>query len=329
MKICYISNSAIPSYNASSLQIIRMCDEFVNLNHDVQLICPDSSKIKTSIYNFYNLKNKFSIKELNRFKSFPLGLNFYLFSFFSIYYSLKKKFDVYITRNFFTAFCLTLLRKKIIFEIHHDLNIEGRMIKIILSFFNFLNSKHIIKIVAISKAVKSLYVKEYNVNSKKILILPSGTNIKLKFQIKNNKKLRIGYLGSLNKEKSLDLILKIAKLDNKNTYHLYGNLENNFKPKKLKNLFINAYVPYMKIPKILYNLDILLLPYNRIAPVTGGVGNVIKYTSPLKLFDYIAAGKLVISSNLSVIKEILTHNKNSILIKNFSNPISWINEIKK
>ena len=42
---------------------------------------------------------------------------------------------------------------------------------------------------------------------------------------------------------------------------------------------------------------------------------MIKYTSPLKLFDYIAAGKLVISSNLSVIKEILTHNKNSILIK--------------
>ena len=104
MKICYISNSAIPSYNASSLQIIRMCDEFVNLNHDVQLICPDSIKIKTSIYNFYNLKNKFSIKELNRFKSFPLGLNFYLFSFFSIYYSLKKKFDVYITRNFLLRF---------------------------------------------------------------------------------------------------------------------------------------------------------------------------------------------------------------------------------
>ena len=37
----------------------------------------------------------------------------------------------------------------------------------------------------------------------------------------------------------------------------------------------------------------------------GGVGNIAKYTSPLKLFDYMASGKLIIASNLNVFKEIL------------------------
>ena len=33
----------------------------------------------------------------------------------------------------------------------------------------------------------------------------------------------------------------------------------------------------------------------------GGVGNINKYTSPLKLFDYLASGKLIISSRLKVL----------------------------
>ena len=52
------------------------------------------------------------LKNLINFKSFPLGINFYLFSFFSIIESLKYKPDIYITRNFFTCFLLIFLKKK-------------------------------------------------------------------------------------------------------------------------------------------------------------------------------------------------------------------------
>ena len=39
-------------------------------------------------------------------------------------------------------------------------------------------------------------------------------------------------------------------------------------------------------------------------------------------------GKLIISSNLPVLKEILLNNYNSILIKNFGNKEEWYNQIK-
>ena len=45
----------------------------------------------------------------------------------------------------------------------------------------------------------------------------------------------------------------------------------------------------------------------------GGIGNIAKYTSPLKLFDYLAIGKLVIISDLKVFNEIVQNNKHCIM----------------
>ena len=48
------------------------------------------------------------------------------------------------------------------------------------------------------------------------------------------------------------------------------------------------------------------MPANKnVIKATGGVGNLSKFTSPLKLFDYLASGKLIISTKLNVFKEII------------------------
>ena len=67
---------------------------------------------------------------------------------------------------------------------------------------------------------------------------------------------------------------------------------------------------------------------NRLLRSIGGVGNIAKFTSPLKLFDYMASGKLIIASNLKVFKEVIKHNENSIIINNL-NIINWKSEINK
>ena len=57
--------------------------------------------------------------------------------------------------------------------------------------------------------------------------------------------------------------------------------------KNEKNLYLNGYVPYKKISKILLDMDLLLMPYTSSITVAGDVGDITKYTSPLKLFDYL------------------------------------------
>ena len=71
------------------------------------------------------------------------------------------------------------------------------------------------------------------------------------------------------------------------------------------------------------------MPYVSTVTAAGDVGNITKYTSPLKLFDYLSAGRVIICSNLDVLKEILSENKNAIFIKNFKNAFAWKNGNKK
>ena len=71
-----------------------------------------------------------------------------------------------------------------------------------------------------------------------------------------------------------------------------------------------------------------LLPYTSKITVSGNVGDISLYTSPLKIFDFMKAGKLILCSDLKVIREILVNNHNSLLIKNFKNKKIWLNKIR-
>ena len=333
MKITYLSNTSIPSDVASAIQIVKMCEAFSINGNVVNLVTTNVSKIKSNIYDYYDVKNKFKIFKINYFKTFPLGLNYYLFSFFSILKGIQLKTDIYITRNYFTCFLLILIKKKIIMELHHGLEEESRIVQWLFKYTKFINSKHVIKIVAITNAVKNYYIKNYSLKENKFQVLPSGSSIKKKFKFKNFKKFfNIGYFGSIYKSRGYKLIIKLAKLDKKNNYYIYGNINNKnslFRANNInKNLHWNNYIPYKEIPKNLDKMDILIMPYVSSITTAGDVGDITNFTSPLKLFDYLRVGKIIICSDIIVLREILKNN-NAIFIKNFSNPYSWMMEINK
>ena len=130
MNIAVISNSAAPSKNASSLQISKLCEALSYLNHKVTLILPNTGNGE-NYFDFYNINNKFKIIRLKLFNKFPRGIKYYLFSLIAVFRGFLISTDLYITRNYFAAFVLSILKKKIILEVHDTLEIEGRIIKIL------------------------------------------------------------------------------------------------------------------------------------------------------------------------------------------------------
>tara|TARA_Y100000591_G_C21660478_1_gene607565 strand:+ start:22 stop:276 length:255 start_codon:yes stop_codon:yes gene_type:complete len=50
--------------------------------------------------------------------------------------------------------------------------------------------------------------------------------------------------------------------------------------------------------------------------------------SPLKLFDYMSTGRLILSSKLDVLKEVVDE-KHCVFVNNYLNPLSWLLEINK
>lgn len=256
--IFYVAFSSIPSSLPSSLQIIKTCENLSKNNYKVTLVKPATGDKKITISKFYDLKFRVNIKEFSRFKSFPLGLNFYLFCFYSLFYILKKKKSVIITRNYFLAYLLVLFRKKVILEIHHDTNLEGKITKFILNNFNFLNKKKIINIVAITNSVKNLFIKKYKIEQKKITVLPSGSSINIKSQPKLcfNRRLKIGYFGSISSSKGINTLIKLSKIDQENDYYIYGGNRKEILTMKIKNsqknLFLHHSIMYADLPKKCY-----------------------------------------------------------------------------
>ena len=54
--------------------------------------------------------------------------------------------------------------------------------------------------------------------------------------------------------------------------------------------------------------------YQKIVQVSGGGGNTSHYMSPLKIFEYMAAKKPIICSDLPVLKEVL-NSHNAVLVE--------------
>src|SRR6056300_506023 len=89
-----------------------------------------------------------------------------------------------------------------------------------------------------------------------------------------------------------------------------------------ENLKIYNFVEYNKVPSILASSDLLLMPYEKKVFIRAKNINTADYCSPLKMFDYLASGKIIISSNLNGISEVIKNGYNGYLVNNF-NMSSW------
>ena len=225
------------------------------------------------------------------------------------------------------------MNKKHVLEVHDSLTIEGRVVRLLVKSFKILNSQFVIKVIATTKTLRNKYI-SYGVDRKKIFVLHNASAFKAKFH-KNSKKekLKIGYFGSIFESRGLNMLIRLSNLDKKNSYHLFGGTKYQInkikKTIKNQNIFFSPYISYAKVEKEIAKVDLCLLPYTSKITVSGNVGDISKYTSPLKIFDYMKLGKLIICSNLPVLREILVDKKNCILINNYKSEKEWINNIDK
>ena len=313
-KIFYLADFSLPNQSAYTVHVLKMCDAFSNFKYNVSLIIYSKKNIKyKDLKKKFLLKNEFKIVNIYKEKKKLNILDRILFSYkISKLISLEKNVKLIHSRSILPSLLLSFKGFKNILEIHTEMS---GLTKFIFNLRKFFISKDKLLFVFIHNYLK----KKIHINEK-VKILDDAVDIKnFKFPKKNEYKNKCAYTGSFVKGKSIELISKIAKKTPDVQYDLYGNINTlssvNDYIKKQKNIFFKGYVPYSKIPKILSKYRILLMPYQSAVGVLIENIDVSKYFSPLKLFDYLAAGKIILASNLKVYRHILKHKKNSILIK--------------
>jgi glycosyltransferase involved in cell wall biosynthesis len=74
--------------------------------------------------------------------------------------------------------------------------------------------------------------------------------------------------------------------------------------RSLSNVTFTGFVPNERIPLYQSAADVLLMPYQRSVATSSG-GNTAEICSPMKMFEYMAAGRAIQSSDLPVLHEVL------------------------
>lgn len=316
MKILYISAARIPSKTANSIHIMKMCQAFGNICDEAHLVAIKNEEIEENIFDYYNVKKNFEIHYLEE-STFK-----YLFRLKNLLDTIKP--DLVYGRFLHGCTLSSLLGYKTIYEVH-EINFANTMFsKISFKILKVQNSFK--KLVSITQALKNDILLKYNdLDNDKIIVLPDGADIpntqNTTNKLKNFKTgiLNIGYVGSMHQGKGVDIVVQLANKMPDFNFHIVGGKNDEiefWKSKcKYKNIDFYGFIQQNELKNYISYLDVCLLPNQRDVLLEGKASsNIGKYTSPLKMFEYMSYKKAIVASDLEVIREVL-NEENSILVK--------------
>ena len=341
MKIFYITNARIPTEKAHGYQISKMCEEFSRVGLEVELWLPTRfNHIKEDLFDFYDLERNFKVKYIKSFDFFRFErfLDKYAFYLQSIWYLLHLRFRridkeaIIYTRNPEVAWFLGAKKNRLALELHY---LPERQSKI----FNSALTKAD-KLIALTGRMKKIMIEKYSVKENKILVAHDAVDIE-KFDIKlsrdeareklnlpKDKKIVL-YTGHLYKWKGVDVLAETAgQLDKNTIVYFVGGTETDQKSfsekyKELinkKRIVLIPHQPHYQIPTWLKAADVLILP-NTAQDLRSKY-----YTSPMKLFEYMASGRPIIASSLPSFGEIT--KQEPIILFESDNPADLAQTIK-
>nr|MCH9654413.1 glycosyltransferase [Planctomycetota bacterium] len=110
----------------------------------------------------------------------------------------------------------------------------------------------------------------------------------------------IGYFGAISEWFDIELVIKAAQAYPEYDFVLIGStyLCDTAKAKTVPNIHFIGEVPYADLKGYLYAFDVCLIPFK--------LTDLIYYTNPVKLYEYLAAGKPVVATampELLLVKE--------------------------
>lgn len=334
MKIAYLSASALPSRAANSVHVMKMCQAFAKNGHEVILLAPkkrDTELGVDDLYEFYGVDACFRIEKLSWV---PFKGRGYIYGFLAALRERSFEPDLVYGRFVPGCYFSCVLGLPVAYESHAPVEDSGRICS--WMFSRLIRGKHLKGLVVISDALRGYYLEKYDISEGLITVAHDGADeprTSERLRLTDSGRLQVGYLGHLFPGRGIELILKLAEMCPWADFHLVGGVESDIeywksKTKELHNIFFHGFIPPSQTDRYCQSFDVLLAPYQRSVSVYGGGGDTSQWMSPLKIFEYMAAGKAILCSDLPVLREVLTHEKTALLCDP-ENPEGWVRALKR
>lgn len=301
MRINYLSAANLSSGEANSVHVMHMCAAFAELGHETTLFCrgPVDSE---AAFNHHGIEGRFAVEGITGRR---------------IYYTIKMlrrartlpKPDLWFGRHVYPIAAVALRGAPFIFEQHgvHRRRAVRRLIRAVLS------RQNLVAFVVISEELRRACLEAYpTVDPDKVIVAHDAASpfpIVAPCLPKKKGVLDVGYAGHLYAGKGMEVIVPLAARLPEARFHVIGGRDQDLARWKARglpsNLILHGFVPHVSVPAYLASLDIALLPNQRRVALPGDAGDIGSWTSPLKMFEYMAAGLPIVASDLPTLREVL------------------------
>jgi glycosyltransferase involved in cell wall biosynthesis len=350
LRLIYLSNARLPTEKAHGYQIMKMCQAFANLGLSVTLLHPHRLQVNEALYErdpfeYYGVDRLFETVQLSswdwRFLMDKLGASRIWFLVQSLSYAVNAcRYTARWWRDpqvllysrdrlsqFFLLLCRPFIRAKLVFEAHV---FPGYSRTWLIPLF-----KHRLDLlVVVTQQLERLFA-EAGVPEGKIIVAPDAVDLE-QFQIPDARqecrrrlglpleRPIVGYVGrfrTMGMEKGIPELIEAMKyllractppplllcvggpMESVPTYKALARQHG----VPLDHLRFLDRVPNTEVPYWLRGCDVLTIPL----PWSE---HMAYYTSPMKLFEYMAAGVPTVASNLPSLCEVLEQDRNAMLV---------------
>jgi len=316
-KLVYIANVRMPTEKAHGVQIMNMCHAFSRCGYNVTLLVPRrKTPYMTSPFLYYGVPSTFVIKRIPTIDSVFLGKYGFLlesvvfFIFSRVYYMLQAERGntIVYTREIGAS----LLFDNVILELHALPERSSRTHVIAWSRAS--------KIVVLTHAIRRK-LEEYGIRPSKIYVAPDAVSLEhfpkgvdvstSRSELSLPSGFLIGYVGELHtmgKEKGVGVFIEAMQFLKNNMYAVVvgGSTESISAYKEYAThlgvsgrVIFCGRVSHNTVAHYMSACDVLVAPF----PDTT---HYRLYMSPLKIFEYMASGRPIVTTELPSLREILS-----------------------
>ncbi len=332
MKLLYVSKSYVPSRRASTVHVMRMCAALSRAGHDVRLIAKQShERSALDDHAFYGVEPTFAIEKLARPRWRGGGAVFAARTLQTLIAGRPETELVY-TREIIAAAAAAALELPVVYELHAlpprpSITEVTRWLVRQPSFRG---------LVVISQALASDIRAAGLAPPNAPLIIAhdaadaSGSPA---FGSRRAGRPRVGYVGNLYPGRGIEIVVEIARMLPACDVEIVGGSERDLASWRARpqppNLSFAGFLPPAELAAKYKTFDVLVMPYQRHGVSTAtGASDTSRWCSPMKMFEYMASGVPVVSSDLPVLGEVLRHDHNA-LIAAADDPASWGSAIER
>jgi glycosyltransferase involved in cell wall biosynthesis len=325
LRIACISTSQVPSTTANSIQLMKACAALVEAGHEPTLWLPDGRGDSdwAVLGPHYGIRVRFPIRRLRALA----GLRRYDFCLRSVIAGRRAAAELLYVWPYQAAALGSQLGVPTLLEVHD--RPPGRMGPRL--FRGFLNGKGAVRMLVTTRALRDWLADHYDPARVGGLarVMPNGVDLEryrglpepgqARSVLGLPERFTAGYTGHLYSGRGIDLMLTLAReLPDLQLLWAGGRPEavdywrDRLRREGVENLKLLGFVENERLPIVQAACEVLLMPYEHQIAVSSG-GDTAATASPMKLFEYLAAGRAILASDLPVLREVL-NEANALLL---------------